>query len=121
MLLLLLSMMILIIGFTCPSTIHFKFITKRDSLFYYKVRQDFYYKERQVLLQSATEQTVAALEIFAAHHYNMVTKSFFYLSHLLTANTTFRFFRNFIATHPQKKNNWNPFLLCKTAGWKNIQ
>ena len=72
--LLLLSMMILIIGFTCPSTIHFKLITKRDSIFYYKVRQHFYYKERQVLLQSATEQTVAALEVFAAHHYNMVTK-----------------------------------------------
>ena len=74
LLLLLLSMMILIIGFTCPSTIKFKLITKRDSLFYYKVRQHFYYKEWQVLLQSATEQTVAALEIFAAHHYNMVTK-----------------------------------------------
>ena len=85
-------MMILIIEFTCPSTIHFKLITKRDSLFYYKVPQHFFYKECQVLLQRATEQTVAALEIFAAHHYNMVTKSFFYLSHLLTANTTFDFF-----------------------------
>ena len=57
---------------------------------------------RQVL-QSATEQTVAALEIFAAHHYNMVTKSFLYLSHLLTADTTFRFFRNFIATQQQQQ------------------
>ena len=53
--------MILIIGLTCPPTIHFKFITKCDSLFllqsamvcYYKVRQLFYYKVRQVLLQSA--------------------------------------------------------------------
>ena len=70
----LLLLMILIIGFTCPSTIHFKLITKRDSLFYYKVRQHFYYKEWQVLLQRASEQTVAALEIFAAHHYNMVPK-----------------------------------------------
>ena len=48
------------IGFTCPSTIYFKFITKCDSLFYYKVRwsvitmrQLFYHKVRQVLLQSA--------------------------------------------------------------------
>ena len=72
--LLLLSMMILIIGFTCPSTIHFKLIKKRDSLFYYKVRQHFYYKVRQALQSGATEQTVAALEIVAAHHYNMVTK-----------------------------------------------
>ena len=67
------------------------------------MRQHFGYKERQVSLQSATEQTVAALEIFAAHHYNMMTKSFFYLSHLLTANTTLRFFRHFIATQQQKK------------------
>ena len=40
------------------------YITKPDSLSYYKVRQHFYYKERQVLVQTATEQTVAALEIF---------------------------------------------------------
>ena len=67
--LLLLSMMTLITGFTCPPTIYFKFITKCDKcdykvrqLFllqsamvcYYKVRQLFYYKVRQVLLQSAT-------------------------------------------------------------------
>ena len=39
-------MMILIIGFTCPPTIHFKFITKYDNC-YYKVRQ-------LILLQSAT-------------------------------------------------------------------
>ena len=38
LLLLLFLMMTLIIGFTCPPTIHFKFITKCDSLFYYKVR-----------------------------------------------------------------------------------
>ena len=30
--------MILIIGFACPPTINFKFITKCDRLFYYKVR-----------------------------------------------------------------------------------
>ena len=67
--LLLLSMMTLITGFTCPSTIYFKFITKCDKCYYkvwqlfllqsamvcyYKVRQLFYYKVRQVLLQSAT-------------------------------------------------------------------
>ena len=59
--LLLLSMMTLITGFTCPPTIYFKFITKCDKC-YYKVRQLFllqsaiicYYKVRQVLLQSAT-------------------------------------------------------------------
>ena len=51
--LLLLSMMELITGFTCPPTIYFKFITKCDKC-YYKVRQLFYYKVRQVLLQSAT-------------------------------------------------------------------
>ena len=52
-------MMTLITGFTCPPTIYFKFITKCDKC-YYKVRQLFYYKVRQVLqsvtilLQSAT-------------------------------------------------------------------
>ena len=61
--------MILIIGFTGPPTINFKFITECDNCYYkvrqlillqsvlvcyYKVRQLFYYKERQVLLQSAT-------------------------------------------------------------------
>ena len=64
LLLLLLSMMILIIGFTCPSTTYFKFITKCDSLFYYKVRWSFtcitksgsfsVKKVRPVLLQRAT-------------------------------------------------------------------
>ena len=62
LLLLLLSMMILIVGFTCRPTIHFKFITKCDSLFYYKVRQLFYYKVRQVLLQSATILLQSATE-----------------------------------------------------------
>ena len=39
--------------FTCPQTVHFKFITKSDSLFYYIVRRsvitkcDDYYKVRQ--------------------------------------------------------------------------
>ena len=49
-------------GFTCPPTIYFKFITKCDSFFYYKLRWSvitkcdsfFYYKVQQVLLQSAT-------------------------------------------------------------------
>ena len=66
-------MMVLIAGFTCPPTIHFKFVAKYDSVFYYKVRQLFllqsamvcyykvrqlfYYKVRQVLLQSATDIT----------------------------------------------------------------
>ena len=62
LLLLLWSMMIFIIGFTCPPTIHFKFITKCNSLFYYKVRQLFYYKVRQVLLQSATILLQSATE-----------------------------------------------------------
>ena len=52
----------LITGFTCPPTIYFKFITKCDSFFYYKLRWSvitkcdgfFYYKVLQVLLQSAT-------------------------------------------------------------------
>ena len=68
-------MMTLITGFTCPPTIYFKFITKCDSFFYYKVRWSVitkcdsffitkcdrcYYKVRQllqsvtILLQSAT-------------------------------------------------------------------
>ena len=38
--LLLLSMMTLITGFTCPPTIYFKFITNCDKC-YYKVRQPF--------------------------------------------------------------------------------
>jgi len=58
--LLLLSMMILIIGFTCLPTIHFKFFTKCDSFFitkcdkcYYKVRQEL--QSATIVLQSATE------------------------------------------------------------------
>ena len=62
-------MMTLTSGFTCPPTIYFKIITKCDKCYYktrqlfllqsamvcyYKVRQLFYYKVRQVLLQSAT-------------------------------------------------------------------
>ena len=61
--------MTLITRFTCPPTIYFKFITKCDKCYYkvrqlfllqsamvcyYKARQLFYYKVRQVLLQSAT-------------------------------------------------------------------
>ena len=52
--------MIVISGFTCPPTIHFKFITKCDGLFHYKVLWSVitkcdkcYYKVRQVL-QSVT-------------------------------------------------------------------
>ena len=67
--LLLLSMITLTTGFTRPPTIYFKFITKCDKccykvrqlflsqstmICYYKVRQLFDYKVRQVLLQSAT-------------------------------------------------------------------
>ena len=44
--------MTLITGFTCPSTIYFKFITKCDKC-YYKVRR---------LLQSATVQTLQSYE-----------------------------------------------------------
>ena len=59
-LLLLLSMMILI-GFTCPLTIHFMFLTKCDKC-HYKERQLLflqsvmvcYYKVRQLLITSAT-------------------------------------------------------------------
>ena len=65
-------MMTLITWFTCPPTIYFKFITKCDKCYYkvrqlfllqsamvcyHKVRQLFYYKVRQVLLQSATDIT----------------------------------------------------------------
>ena len=57
-------MTIPITGLTCPSTIHFKFITKCDNC-YYKVRQLLlqsamvcYYKVRR-LLQNATEHTVS--------------------------------------------------------------
>ena len=46
-------MMILIIGFTCPLTIHFEFITKCDKC-YYKVRL-FLLLSATILLQSATE------------------------------------------------------------------
>ena len=53
--------MILIIGFSCPPTVHFKFITKCNKCSY-KVRQLIllqravvcYFKVRQVFLQSAT-------------------------------------------------------------------
>ena len=56
LLLLFLLTMILILGFTCPQTIHFKFITKCDKC-YYKVRQ-FCYKVQR-LLKSATASTVS--------------------------------------------------------------
>ena len=63
--LLLLSMMVLFVGFTCPPTIHFKFVTKYDSVFYYKVRQLFfitecdkcYYKVPQLNITKCNEQT----------------------------------------------------------------
>ena len=51
-------MMILIIGFTCPPTIHFKFITKCDKC-YYKVRQVL--QSATILLQSATEHSLCSL------------------------------------------------------------
>ena len=66
-------MMILIIGFTCPPTIHFKFnyykvrqvvlqsaigITKCDNLF--KVRQVLYHRVPR-LLKSATEDTLMTI------------------------------------------------------------
>ena len=72
-------MMTLITGFTCPPTIYFKFITKCDKCYYkvrqlfllqsamvcyYKVRQLFYYKVRQVLLQSATVLAMVTNIIF---------------------------------------------------------
>ena len=53
----LLSMMILIIGFTCPPTIHFKFITKCDK-WYYKVRE---------VLQSTTFQLYRPFERTLVH------------------------------------------------------
>ena len=47
-------MMTLIIGFTCPPTIYFKFITKCDKC-HYKVRQPFSLQSATAfLLQSAT-------------------------------------------------------------------
>ena len=61
--------MILIIEFTCPPTMHFKFITECNKC-YFKVRQlvftkcDRYYEVRQFyfnvqqVLQSATEQPI---------------------------------------------------------------
>ena len=49
-----LSMLILlIVGFTCPPTMHFKFITKCGKCCY-KLRQLVYNKVRQVVLQCAT-------------------------------------------------------------------
>ena len=53
----LLSMMILIIGFTCPATIQFTFITKGDKC-YYKVRE---------VLQSSTLQLYRPYEGTLVH------------------------------------------------------
>ena len=50
--------MILIIGFTSPPTVHFKFITKCDKC-YYKVRQVL--QGATILLQSATEHSLCSL------------------------------------------------------------
>ena len=63
------SMMVLIVGFTCPPTIHFKFVTKYDSVFYYKVRQLFLFQSvtsvitkcHSLILQSATEDSSVIL------------------------------------------------------------
>ena len=41
----------IVVGFTCPPTVHFKFITKCDKC-YYKVRQ---------VLQSVTEHSLCGL------------------------------------------------------------
>ena len=66
--------MIVISGFTCPPTIHFKFITKCDGLFHYKVLWSVitkcdkcYYKVRQVL-QSTTEQCSGSKDGKPAFH-----------------------------------------------------
>ena len=53
-------MMILIIGFICPPTVHFKFITKCDKC-YYKVRQ-FYYKVRQNIPYAVCLNRASSLE-----------------------------------------------------------
>ena len=76
--------MTLITGFTCPPTIYFKFITKCDKC-YYKVRQLFYYKVRQVLLQSATVITKCD---------NFITKcdSYYKVRRLLQSATVHRAF-----------------------------
>ena len=82
-------------GFTCPPTVYFKFITKCDKCYYkvrqlyyykarqlfllqsamvcyYKVWQLFYYKVRQVLLQSATGNTKCDSFITKCHDYYKV-------------------------------------------------
>ena len=46
-------LILVIVGFTYPPTMHFKFITKRGKC-YYKLRQLVYYEVRQVVLQCAT-------------------------------------------------------------------
>ena len=50
--------MIPIIGFTCPPTVHFKFITKCDKC-YYKVRQVL--QSATIILQSATVLSLCSL------------------------------------------------------------
>ena len=46
-------LILVIVGFTYPPTMHFKFITKCGKC-YYKLRQLVYYEVRQVALQCAT-------------------------------------------------------------------
>ena len=46
-------LILVIVGFTYPPTMHFKFITKCGKC-YYKLRQLVYYEVRQVVLQCAT-------------------------------------------------------------------
>ena len=62
-------------GFTCPPTIYFKFTTKCDKC-YYKVRQLFYYKARQVLLKSATGITKCDNFITKCDRYYKVRRLF---------------------------------------------
>ena len=63
-----LSMLILlIVGFTCPPTVHFKFITKCGK-FCYKLRQLVYYKMRQVVLQCATILLLKKVRLNTGHN-----------------------------------------------------
>ena len=67
-------------------------------------------------LQSATEQTVAVLEIFAAHHYNMVTKIILLFISPLNSEHNFQIFSKFCSHSTTKKIIGTLFSSVKRPG-----
>ena len=121
-------MMTLITGFTCPPTIYFKFITKCGKCYYkvrqlfllqsamvcyYKVRQLFYYKVRQVLLQSVTVIAKGDNFITKCDRYYKVRRSL----QSATVQTTLKL--KVVSNIPVGPNQDDPFHLISNRNLRN--